>query len=185
MKNKGVSRRQFMKSSTGVLMGTLAIAASPIALLAPSRVWALELSKLDTQTGQALLQLTRHIYPHATLDDAVYALVVKDLDNQASDNAELADMLTSGVGDLNEAAGGDWLGLSLDKQAGIVNKMAGSPLFQKVHGTATVSLYNNDMAFAHFGYQGPSAQEGGYLTRGFDDLTWLPNPSAEASPAPN
>jgi hypothetical protein len=38
------------------------------------------------------------------------------------------------------------------------------------------------MAFAHFGYPGPSWAKGGYINRGFNDLKWLPDPSASASP---
>jgi hypothetical protein len=38
------------------------------------------------------------------------------------------------------------------------------------------------MAYAHFGYQGEAFSKGGYIFRGFNDLTWLPNPPPEASP---
>jgi hypothetical protein len=34
----------------------------------------------------------------------------------------------------------------------------------------------------HFGYEGASAQHGGYINRGFDDLNWLPDPDDQASP---
>ena len=60
--------------------------------------------------------------------------------------------------------------------------MAGNDFFEKIRGTAIVSLYNNDMAWAHFGYEGDAWKEGGYLTRGFNDLNWLPDPPADASP---
>jgi hypothetical protein len=53
-----------------------------------------------------------------------------------------------------------------------------------VRGQCISSLYNNDMAFAHFGYPGPSWEKGGYINRGFNDLKWLPDPPAAASPAP-
>jgi hypothetical protein len=48
-----------------------------------------------------------------------------------------------------------------------------------------VSLYNNELAFAHFGYEGNAFEHGGgYLQRGFNDLTWLSPPSDKASPKP-
>ena len=47
---------------------------------------------------------------------------------------------------------------------------------------AVVALYNNPLVWRHFGYEGPSAEFGGYIDRGFDDLTWLPRPSEDASP---
>ena len=53
-----------------------------------------------------------------------------------------------------------------------------------MRGQCITSLYNNEMAFAHFGYPGASSDKGGYINRGFNDLKWLPDPPASASPAP-
>ena len=177
-----LTRRDFLKTSGTVLMGTLATSTGVLGLLAPSQTWALELTKLDKATGQTLLQATRHIFPHATLDDAVYALVVKDLDAAASDDG-VAKLLIDGAAELNAGAGGDWLAADSDKQFSVIKKMAGNDFFEKIRGTAVVSLYNNELAWAHFGYEGDAWKEGGYLTRGFDDLNWLPDPPADASPA--
>jgi hypothetical protein len=180
----GLSRRQFLKG-TGVIIGTLWASSSALIALAPSRAWALELKSLDEHTGKALLTLTRRIFPHDKLDDAVYALVVKDLDAEAAGAPATKDLLSNGVAALDKAAGGDWLGLAPDKQFDIAKSMAGDPFFQKVRGKAVVSLYNNELAFAHFGYEGNAFEHGGgYLQRGFNDLTWLSPPSDKASPKP-
>lgn len=177
-----LTRRDFLKTSGTVLMGTLATGTGVLSLLAPSQTWALELTKLDKATGQTLLQATRHIFPHATLDDAVYALVVKDLDAAAAGDDAVAKLLTDGAAELNAGADGDWLASDKNKQFAIIEKMAGNDFFEKIRGTAVVSLYNNEMAWAHFGYQGGAWEQGGYLIRGFNDLKWLPDPPAEASP---
>jgi len=175
-----LTRRDFLKTSGTVLMGTLATTTGVLSVLAPSQTWALELTKLDKSTGQTLLQATRHIFPHATLDDAVYALVVKDLDAAAAGDDGVAKLLTDGAAEL----GSDWLAADNDTQFAAIEKMAGNDFFEKIRGTAVVSLYNNEMAWAHFGYEGDAWKEGGYLTRGFNDLNWLPDPPADASPAP-
>ena len=39
------------------------------------------------------------------------------------------------------------------------------------------------MAFASFGYEGAAYDKGGYITRGFQDIKWLPDPPKAASPA--
>lgn len=174
-----LTRRDFLKSSGTVLMGTLATSTGVLGLLAPSQTWALELTKLSKATGQTLLQATRHIFPHATLDDAVYALVVKDLDAAAAGDEALAKTLTDGAAEL----GSDWLTADSDKQFAAIKKMEGNDFFNAIKGKAVVSLYNNEMAWAHFGYEGDAWKQGGYLTRGFDDLNWLPDPPADASPA--
>src|SRR5436190_296620 len=99
------SRREFLKQGSGVLIGALVFSSGPIALLAPSKVWALELSALEE-----------------------------------------------------------------------------TPFFGKVRGTCVGALYDNPLAYAHFGYEGSSWEKGGYLQRGFNDLKWLPDPPANASP---
>jgi len=180
-----LSRRSFLKGSGSVIVGTLAMTSGSIALLAPSRSWALELNSLNDHTGKTLLQFCRHLYPHADLEDAVYALVVKDLDASAADDPDIRMLLQSGVQDLDSAAGGDWLSIGDDAQFLYVDSLQGTPFFEKLRGTAVVSLYNNDMAFAHFGYEGKKGNAG-YLHRGFDDLTWLPDlPDKASGPMPD
>jgi len=177
------SRREFLKG-TGILVGTLWASSTALITLAPSRVWALELKVLDERTGKVLLVFTRQIFPHAKLDDAVYALVVKDLDAEAASSADVKKLLTEGAAGLDKAAGGDFAAAAKDKQSEITASLSKTPFFEKVRGKAIVSLYNNELAFAHFGYEGNAFQKGGgYLLRGFNDLKWLPAPSAKASPA--
>jgi len=177
------SRREFLKQGSGVIIGALVFSSGPIALLAPGKVWALELSSLDEPTGKALLKFARHLYPHDTMEDAVYAMVVKALDKDAADG-NVKKLLVDGVAALDQAAGGDWIGKSPDRQLVAVMALEGTPFFAKVRGTCVVALYDNPLAYAHFGYEGSSWEKGGYLHRGFNDLAWLPDPPNEASPRP-
>ncbi|GEN24649.1 twin-arginine translocation signal domain-containing protein [Halomonas cupida] len=174
LSRKPVSRRVFLKASGGVLAGTLAFASGPIALLAPSRSWAMSLDHLTSRQGEVLLAMTRKLFPHADLEDAVYALVVKSLDGKAADTAT-AEQISSGVSELDDQADGDWLALGDDERLAVLQSMAGTPFFELVRGDAVVSLYNNPLAFAHFGYEGEKGNPG-YLSQGFNDLTWLPDP---------
>ena len=59
-----------------------------------------------------------------------------------------------------------------------------TPFFGLVRGHTVVALYNNEVLWSDFGYQGSSWQEGGYLQRGFQDAGWTLQPDAEASPPP-
>ncbi|WP_144145901.1 tat (twin-arginine translocation) pathway signal sequence [Paraburkholderia sp. BCC1884] len=173
-----LTRRELLRG-TGVLMGTLAF-SSVLSTLAPSRAWALELQGLDTHQGEVILAFTRQLYPHATLDNAVYALVVKDLDTKAKADPAVRQQLADGVKQLDAQAGSDWLKRSAAAQAQDVAALAGTPFFNTIRSTAVVSLYANTMAYAHFGY-GASEGDGGYLYKGFNSLSWLPNPPAGAS----
>lgn len=175
MSEHAVSRRALLRAGGALLTGTLASASGALALIAPSTSWALELEALDARQAATVLQFTRHVFPHDSLDDAVYALVVKDLDAGAVKDPENRRMLTDAVRRLDAAAGGDWLSRSAAEQFVQVQAMEATPFFVKVHSTAVVSLYDNDMAFAHFGYPGRKGDPG-YIHRGFNDLHWLPDP---------
>ena len=180
--NLPLARREFLKGS-GILMGTLA-AGSVLAGLAPSTVWAVELKTLTQAEGEALMAMGRVLYPHKKLPDAVYAILAKDLDGSATGNADNTKLLREGIGNLNSLAGGNFAKAKADKKLAIVKGLEGSTFFNTVRGQCMSSLYNNDMAFAAFGYPGSAWEKGGYITRGFQDLKWLPAPSKEASPAP-
>ena len=91
-------------------------------------------------------------------------------------------MLRDGVAALDKAAGGSFATASEAKQLEIVTAMQGQPFFNAVRGKCITALYDNDIAFVTFGYPGASWDKGGYITRGFQDLKWLPNPPAAASP---
>lgn len=176
------TRRKLLKGAS-VLMGTLA-AGSPLALLAPSTVWALELKTLTQTEGETLLQMGRVLFPHQQLPDAVYALLVKDLDAGAANDAALAKLLRAGLASLDHLAGGSFLKAGAEQRLQAVKAMESQAFFNTVRGKCITSLYDNEMAYAAFGYEGPAWEKGGYLVRGFQDLKWLPDPSVEASPPP-
>ena len=123
------------------------------------------------------------LYPHKGLPDAVYALLAKDLDGAAGKDPKTAQMLAEGIASLDKAAVGSFVTASDAKKLEAVKSLEGTPFFSTVRGQCIPSLYNSDMAFAHFGYPGGSCDKGGYINRGFNDLKWLPDPPASASPA--
>lgn len=176
--NLPLTRRDFLKGS-GVLMGVLA-AGTTVALLAPSPVWAVELKALSQAEGTSLMSLGRVLFPHAKLPDAVYALLAKDLDGATAKTAELK----AGIAALDKACDGNFSTASDAKKEAAVKAIEGTPFFNTVRGQCVTSLYDNDMAYAALGYPGASWDKGGYITRGFQDLKWLPEPSAADSPAP-
>lgn len=183
MRDLMLDRRRFLQGSGGLLLGTLLFTSGPIALLAPSRTWALEMSTLDSATGSKLLLVIRRIFPHDTMEDAVYAFSVKALDEEAAQDPGIADLLKKGLADLDQRAGGDWSKLAEDKQVSLLKDVQGEPFFALVRGTSVNTLYSNELAYQHFGYEGASFPKGGYIHRGFNDLKWLPNPPVDASPA--
>jgi hypothetical protein len=170
-----------MLRRTGVLMGTIS-AASLLATLTPTRVWAFDLTSLSQPDGETILSFAQVLYPHATLPTAVYAFVVRDLDVAAAKDPQLAAQLHAGCGSLDSAASGNFAKAAPGLQLAAVKSLEASPFFGTVRGKCITSLYDNQLAYAHFGYEGASWPHGGYLNHGFNDLTWLPNAPPDASP---
>ena len=77
MSSTGVADRRGFLKVTGVLTGCLAV-GSPLALLAPSRAWALDLAAFTGEQGAILLAAARTLLPHDGLDDAAYAALGLD-----------------------------------------------------------------------------------------------------------
>lgn len=174
-----LTRREFLAGSA-ILTGTLAFGTT-LSALAPSRVWAAEMTVLNEREAQVILKMTQILFPHKNMPEAINALAVKDLDTAAAD-ASVAESFRSGITALDNSVGGDWLSASLPDQAAAVESIKESDFFAKVRGQCITSLYDNELAYEHFGYEGEAFSKGGYLKRGFNDLSWLPEPPYHVSP---
>ncbi len=175
MSAKGMNRRQFLQSS-GLAAGATVAATSGAA------AQGMGLKALDDHSGRTLLKMTRDLYPHDTLADLYYMVVVEVLDAEAAGNDDTAGLIKDGVAKLDGAMGVNFVDLSEGNRLAVLEAMESDPFFQKVRGTTVVALYNDPLVWRHFGYEGPSFEYGGYIDRGFDDLRWVGEPSADASP---
>ena len=182
MAKNDMNRRAFLKTSGGAATGAAIALAGGGSLGFSVNAWAKELKTLTEHEGKTLLAMTRQIFPHPFLSDFYYAVVVDDLDAEAGSSKDTLGVIKNGVADLDKARGIEWVELSDGYQLEVLKTKEDSPLFQKVKGKAIVSLYNNPLVWREFGYEGPSAQYGGYLNRGFNDLRWLDDPPESASP---
>jgi hypothetical protein len=173
-------RREFLQSATGMLTGFL-VAGSPLAVLAPSRVWALDLSALTSEQGATVLAAARTIAPHDKLEDAAYALVVHSIDASAAKDVGLRKQYQEGVARL----GTNFASASEGARVEALKAVESSAFFQTLRTNTLQVLYATPMAYAYFGYEGEAFSKGGYLFRGFNDLRWLPEvPRADSGPVP-
>lgn len=175
-----LDRREFLQSATGVLTGLL-VAGSPLAVLAPSRAWAVDLTALTTQEGATLMAAARTIAPHDKLEDAAYAMVVRAIDTAASKDEASRKLYQEGAARL----GSTFATASEEARVKALEKVESSPFFQTLRVNTLQTLYATPMAYAYFGYEGEAFSKGGYLYRGFNDLRWLPEvPLADSGPMP-
>lgn len=173
-------RRDFLQSATGVLTG-LVVAGGPLALLAPSRTWALDLSALTSQEGTVLLAAARTIAPHDKLEDAAYALVVRSIDAAATKDETLLRQYKEGIARL----GADFASAGEGARVQALQAVESSAFFQSLRTNTLQVLYATPMAYEYLGYEGEAFSKGGYLFRGFNDLRWLPDvPASDSGPVP-
>ncbi|MFG6160209.1 gluconate 2-dehydrogenase subunit 3 family protein [Halomonas sp. 1390] len=162
-----LSRRRFLSlTGQGALVAGAALGAGG---LWPR--WAL--AEPDLAAG--LLRMGRDIYPHDAIPDTYYLTPLEPLlENQRA-------LIADGLAELNrrarDAHGKDYgdIGEEADRAA-LLREIEDGDFFQTVRGTLVVGLYDNPALWEpHFGYEGSSWQQGGYLHRGFDDLKidWL------------
>lgn len=174
-----IPRREFLGAS-GVLTGLIA-AGSPLALIAPSRAWALDLRVLSSTEGATLMAVARTIAPHDRLDDAAYALVIQSIDTDAASDAQTLGMLREGISKL----GAGFASAAEPARVQALTAVESSVFFKTVRGKTLGVLYATPLAYAYFGYEGEAFSKGGYLLRGFNDLRWLPEvPMQDSGPVP-
>ena len=183
MTDQTVSRRKFLKSGSGMAAGAAVGVGGLSAALSPREAWAAGLSSFNAAQGNRLLSVARAIFPHNNMADDYYMALINDLDADAKGNADNAKMMQEGLAALDSATGVPWENLSAGGQLNVLKSMQDTPFFQAVRGKGVVSMYNNDLSWRHFGYEGSSFEKGGYIDRGFNDLNWLEAPTDEASPA--
>jgi hypothetical protein len=175
-----LNRRELLKTTTGLLTGCV-VAGSPLALIAPGRAWAVDLTALTSSEGTTLMSIARTIAPHDKLDDAAYALVVQAVDSDAGKDANTHKMVQEGLASL----GAGFAASSETERVETLKRIEPSAFFQTMRVKTLQVLYSSPIAYGYFGYEGEAFSKGGYLFRGFNDLRWLPEvPLEDSGPMP-
>ena len=170
LKSQGLTRRALL--GRALAAGTLTVTGAGF-IAAPVAAWALEVTTITPAQMATLVQMARDIYPHDRISDEFYALAVKGYDS-----ADHAADIASGVAMLDSAAVGkgfanyNAVGWEDDRVA-LLRSVETTAFFQKIRGGLVTGLYNQKAVWPLFGYEGESFSQGGYLTRGFDDIAWL------------
>jgi hypothetical protein len=168
-----LDRRGFLGRSGGL---AALLASAPV--LPTAATAAVTLKTGAASDVATLVKMARDIYPHDILPDAAYEAAVATIDGQiAEDPARVR--LADGVRQLDAAAhktkGRPYLAIDKEEdRVAVLRSIEGSPFFKQVRGGMVTALYNQDALWVKFGYEGSSAEQGGYLHRGFNDLDWLP-----------
>jgi hypothetical protein len=170
------SRRIFLRG---------AASAIPVAAVASSTgigigdAWADDATTLAPATLKTLVKVARDIYPHDFLVDSYYITAIKPWDTKAAKVPAVKTLLEDGVRRLDQDAQDrhkvayvlvPW---EADRVA-LLRGIEHTDFFKQLRSDLVVSLYNQQELWPKFGYEGSSAEYGGYINRGFSDIDWLP-----------
>lgn len=166
----GMTRRQLLTRATAV---GATFVVGPGFLAGKDAAWATETVALTPETMATLVQMARDIYPHDRIADEFYVVAVKGYDT-----AEAAPEIEAGIAGLNAAAQGAGFASYLDAtwekdRVALLRGMEQSAFFQKIRGGLVTGLYNQKAVWPLFGYEGESFSKGGYIERGFNDISWI------------
>ena len=170
------SRRIFLQGAA-TAVPVVAVAAS--AGIGIEDAWAADATTLTPATLKTLVKVARDIYPHDFLVDGYYITAIKPWDGKAAKDPAVKAMLEDGVRRLDQDAKDrhkvayvqvPWEADRIVLLQGIEQ----TDFFKSVRSDLVVSLYNQEEVWPKFGYEGSSAEHGGYINRGFADIDWLP-----------
>jgi hypothetical protein len=129
----------------------------------------------EAGNNEDLILVARDIYPHDKVPDRFYAIAMKGYDDKAAGNPEMKAQIEGFVAALDGAAGeGGYVGRPWEAdRVAILKNQSADPMFETIRSGLVVSLYNQKEIWPIFGYEGESFSKGGYIERGFDDISWL------------
>ena len=161
-----MKRREFLVRSGGIM---LLLQMGKAALVVAENETASPLT--DHQT----LILHRFVYllfPHENIGDTPYLLVVNAVEEKMT-TQQVVLQLEAGLNSLDTARKTPWLDLPEQEQVAVMKGLEKTPFFALLYNESMAGLYQNEHVWEVLGYQGSSVEQGGYLSRGFDDINWL------------
>ncbi len=170
------NRRVFLQ---GAATAVPVVAVATSAGLGIEDAWADDGAALTPATLKTLVKVARDIYPHDFLGDSYYVTAIKPWDGKAAKDPAVKAMINGAVSRLDQDAQDrhkvpyaevPW---EADRVA-LLQRIEQTEFFKNIRGDLVVSLYNQKEVWPKFGYEGSSAEQGGYIKRGFADIDWLP-----------
>jgi hypothetical protein len=170
------SRRIFLKGAASAVPVAAVAASAGISI---EDAWAADATTLTPPTLKTLVKVARDIYPHDFLVDSYYITAIKPWDGKAAKDPATKAMIEGGVQRLDQDAKDrhKMAYAEVPWEADRVVLLQGieqTDFFKKIRSDLVVSLYNQEELWPKFGYEGSSAEHGGYIKRGFNDIDWLP-----------
>lgn len=132
---------------------------------------------------QTLIRLIQVMYPHDSFPRGPYERTAQAVFDAVAANPHRRAKLRQGLTDLDSLRPEPFLHLDESMALTVVRGIQDAPFFVDLLGVAGVAFYDDHEVWDLLGYEGPSFEQGGYLERGFNDLSWLPEPKIQEETA--
>lgn len=170
-----VSRRLFLRAGSAAVPAAFIAGASITATAA----WAEDAKAISPHAMATLVKVARDIYPHDHIADIFYVRAVSPWDAKAAKDPATRSMIAEGVARLDQDAqerhASPYLNVGWEADRVVLLRgIEQTKFFGTLRADLVVSLYNQPEIWPKFGYEGSSAEHGGYIARGFNDIDWLP-----------
>ncbi len=170
-----ISRRGLLRTGAAAVPAAIVAGAS----IGADAAWAQDAKALAPHQMATLVKAARDIYPHDHIADSFYIRAITPWDAKAGADAALKTMVAEGVARLDQDAGekfkSNYLAVAWEAdRVALLRGIEHTKFFRTLRSDLVVSLYNQPEIWPKFGYEGSSAEHGGYIARGFDDINWLP-----------
>jgi len=148
-------------------------------------LWNINPAEAEVKIGDSsedkkiLMKMCRDIYPHDRFPDGPYERCLNDIITKGNKGAENKSMMSDGLEKLKAVNYGN---LNFTESTKYLESIESTAFFQHVRSNTVVTLYNDQEVWGLLGYEGSSFEKGGYISRGFNDLDWLPEPRITEHP---
>ncbi|MBJ80514.1 MAG: hypothetical protein CMH60_04280 [Myxococcales bacterium] len=126
----------------------------------------------DKPLRETLIAISQEMFPHQFLEKVFYGKAIDRFYEDLEESQK--SQLRADVKNLDEQTEDSFLELSKKNRLDALMRNEHTEFFRNFHRSTLRYLYNDPDVWAFFGYEGPSARHGGYLKRGFDDASWIP-----------
>jgi len=144
------------------------LAVTGTSLLRASTAWA------NADDKAVLARFARLLFPHDGVADASYAEAMASVLSGFETSPDTAGLLDTAEAALNAQQDELWFDLDEAAQINAIKNIQGEAFFAAILGSLRGAFYYHPAVWEHLNYPGSSKEHGGYLHRGFNDISWLP-----------
>ena len=165
-----LSRRTLLKRLIHVLAG------SSVAFIFSPRISFAKDETLNNFNNEILNALIYDLFPHGSLPEELYLEVSNTIIQVIKSSTTTTKLVNNGFEQLNKfSSNKNWHTLDNENRNRVLRKIESTPFFNYIRNSAINVIYRDPRVWKLVGYGGNAMAQGGYLHRGFDDISWLPS----------